>query len=254
MYTSSDDIGAWALSCLLLSLRITPVFAFAPPFTLTRFPALFRVLLGIGLSVSLLSVHPDLLMRDDRLGQLVVVAVAELALGAMIVLIFQLAFAAIQVVGRTIDIQAGFGLALLIDPTSRAQTPLVGTLFSYLAAAAFFSADGHLDLFGFLSATLEVFPLGAWAIPNAITRVTGFISMMFLTAFGAGGITIVALFLVDFVVALLSRTVAQMNVLVFGLQVKTIVVLTVLPLSFGAGGAVLAHMMFLTLKTLPRVL
>jgi flagellar biosynthetic protein FliR len=39
----------WALSSLLLSMRIAPVLGFAPPFTLMTVPAPVRVLLGVGL-------------------------------------------------------------------------------------------------------------------------------------------------------------------------------------------------------------
>lgn len=254
MTAAVPDLGQWAISCILFSLRIAPAFAFAPPFTLIRTPALFRVLMSIGLATCILSGNARAIIALPGTGALVLCAVRELLLGMMVVLAFQLAFAAIQLVGRTIDIQAGFGLALLLDPTSRAQTPLVGSFFAYLAAAAFFSADGHLDLLRILAATLEAFPLGAWSLPDTITRVTGFMSMMFMMAFGVGGGAVLILFLIDLIIALLSRTVTQMNVLVLGLQIKTFALLLVLPLCLGIGGALLARMMLITLQTLPRLL
>jgi flagellar biosynthetic protein FliR len=52
----------------------------------------------------------------------------------------------------------------------------------------------------------------------------------------------------------MSRTVSQMNVLILGLQVKSIVLLLVLPTSFGIAGALLARMMAMTLQSLPRLL
>src|SRR5438270_491160 len=73
-------------------------------------------------------------------GALLAAAGSELILGILFAVILQAAFAAIYVAGRTIDLQAGFGLAVLIDPTSNASTPLIGTLLAMLAGMLFFAA------------------------------------------------------------------------------------------------------------------
>jgi flagellar biosynthetic protein FliR len=181
-------------------------------------------------------------------------AVREAMLGVMFVLAFQLVFAALYLAGRTVDIQAGLGLAMLIDPTSRAQTPLVGTLFAYAAGAIFYAMDGHIELLRLMSASLEAIPVGRWTMPGSIGGLSAFISTIFLTAFGVAGAAVLTLFLADLAIALLSRTVPQMNVLVLGFQVKTIALLLVLPICFGLGGALLARMMAMTLQALPRML
>lgn len=248
-------LSDWAVSALVLGLRIMPVFAFAPPFTLIRIPRLFRVLLGLGLSACLLSARPQTaLLSASHLGALLTAAGHELGVGLMVILAFQLAFGALYLAGRTIDIQAGYGLAVLIDPTTRTQTPLVGTFFAYAAGAMFFALDGHIELLKLLGASLDAIPLGSWAMPHSIERVTAFMALVFLSAFGVAGAAILALFLIDMAIALLSRTVPQMNVLVFGIQVKVIVLLLVLPASFGIGGALLTRMMVTTLQAIPRML
>jgi flagellar biosynthetic protein FliR len=73
-------------------------------------------------------------------------------------------------------------------------------------------------------------------------------------AMGVAAASILALFLVDMVIALLSRTVPQMNVLVLGFQVKSLVLFLVLPLSFGMAGALFLRLMTLTLEALPRII
>ena len=79
-------------------------------------------------------------------------------------------------------------------------------------------------------------------------------SVIFLMGFGLGGMVVLALFLTDLVIALLSRTVPQMNVLMLGFQVKSLVLLTVLPLSLGAGGALLMRMVTFSLDQIPRMI
>lgn len=243
------------MSSLLLSLRIAPMFAFAPPFSLVRAPALVRLLLGIGLAIAVVSGNPSLTsLADLSIGTLLVAAIRELMLGTIFVLAFQLTFGALYMAGRTIDIQAGFGLALVIDPTTRAQMPLAGTLFAYAAGAIFFALGGDRDLLRLIAASLEAIPLGATHAPLSIGPLAGFMSMVFITAFGVAGGTILVLFLADVAIAFLSRTVPQMNVLILGFQVKTLILLMVLPTSFGLAGALLARMTTMTLTAIPRLL
>jgi flagellar biosynthetic protein FliR len=251
--TGIRSLEGWIVSSLLLGLRLGPLLVMAPPFTLARVPRLFAVLMSLGLAAALVSGHPGALITDLSPGTLVLFAARELLLGLSLATAFQIVFGALYMAGRTIDIQAGYGLALIIDPTTRTQTPLIGTLFAYAAAAVFFSVDGHLELLRLLSIQLDVVPLGTWNSPHSIAPMASFVSAVFVSALGVGAAAIVALFLVDMIIALLSRTVPQMNALVMGFQVKTLVVLVVLPASFGLGGAVLLHLMTMTLQALPRI-
>jgi flagellar biosynthetic protein FliR len=252
---AGQALSQWIVSSLVLGLRIAPVFSFAPPFTLVRIPLLLRVLFGLALSASLVNAFPQTAMLANLdISAVFEASVRELGLGLMFVLIFQIVFGALYVAGRVIDIQAGFGLAMVIDPVTKAQTPLVGTLFAYAAGAMFFAFDGHLELLRLIGASLDAVPLGAWAMPHSIARVTAFISLSFLAAFGIAGAAVLALFLIDMSIAFLSRTVPQMNVLILGFQVKTIALLLVLPASFGLGGALLIRLMTTTLRALPRLL
>lgn len=128
---TAEPLVGWAFSSVLLALRIGPVFAFAPPFTLTRVPAVLRVLFALAVAAALVGGNPQAAAIDDYSpGALAAFAVRELLLGSLFVLAFQLTFAALYMAGRTIDIQAGFGLAMVIDPTTKAQSPLVGTLLA----------------------------------------------------------------------------------------------------------------------------
>jgi flagellar biosynthetic protein FliR len=250
----SDPVVSWVFACGLLSLRVAPVFAFAPPFSLTGAPPIFRALLGVGIAICLVAGHPAQSRVSIELGPLVVAALRELMLGSIFVLAFQLTFAALQVAGRTIDVQAGYGMAMVIDPATKAQSPLIGTLFSLLAGVTFFAADGAADLLRIFSASLEVMPLGTASPPQSLGPLTQFMGLIWLTAMGVGGGVILCLFLTDLAIAALARTVPQMNVLVLGFQVKAIVLLLVLPVSLGFSASLLLRLVRMTLEGLPRLL
>lgn len=254
MISAVEPFVSWLIATLLLSMRISPVLAFAPPFTLVRTPAVVRVLLALGLSGVMIGALPDMPPPPTEAGPLLAAAVRELLLGSIFVLAFQTAFGAIYVAGRTVDIQAGFGLASLVDPTSRVQTPLVGSIYAYAAGAIFFGMNGHLDLMRIIAASLEAVPLGQATLPQDLAPVAAFLGAVFTVAFGVAGGVILALFLADVAIALLSRTAPQMNVLVLGFQVKTLLLMVALPLTLGVSGALLARLASITLQSLPGLI
>lgn len=243
-------LSQWLVISLLLALRIGPVFAFASPFSLLRIPARLRLILGLAIAASL-AASMKMPFASLEASSLILAGSHELLLGVVLLLAFQLAFAALYLAGRTIDIQVGFGIAVLIDPTSRSQVPLVGTLFAYAAGAVFFAFDGHLDLLRVLGASIEAVPVGSWQMDGAIDRVLSFAATALMVAFGFAGVAIAALFAIDLAVALLSRTVPQMNALVLGFQVKTLALFAILPICFGISGALLIRLMRISIEALP---
>lgn len=242
-------------AALLLSLRIAPMFAFSPPFTLMRTPATVRVILAFSLSFWLVLANPQASYLNGAVGDaLIASALMELFLGITLTLALHFAFGALLVAGRTLDYQVGFGLSLIADPTLKTQMPLIGTLLAYAGGALFFASDGASDLLALWSYSLRVVPLGLYAPDGDIRPLAGFISAAQLIAIGIVGAVMVSLFLIDLGLAFLSRTLPQMNVLVLGFQVKTITLLALTPFVFSFSGGLILRLMRLALETMPDLL
>ncbi len=239
------------LAALLVSLRLAPSLAFAQPFTLLRVPVMVRVLLAVGLALWLVDARPGL--TTDRLADhgLIGLFFGELMVGISIALALQLAFAAILWAGNVLDVQAGFGLATLADPTTQAEQPLASTVLAYAAAAVFFTTGAQYDLLALWAASLETLPLGYGLLAPDLAALGSYISGVFGLALGLVGATMLALFLADLVIAFLARTLPQMNVLLLGFQVKAMVMLLTLPLSIALGAALLLRIARLALTAPP---
>jgi flagellar biosynthetic protein FliR len=243
------------IAVLLVSLRVAPTFAFAPPFTLLRTPASVRVALSLGLAIWLVVAHPATTSGVDVSSRgLIAAAASELLLGMTLTVALQIAFAALMTAGRAIDIQVGFGLAQIADPTLRTHMPLVGALFSYAAAAVFFATDGPLDLLAIWSRSIEAIPLGGFITGPRLEPLLGYMQVVFILAMGLAGIVFLVLFLIDLSVAFMSRTLPQMNVLLLGFQVKTIALLLTLPFVFAFSGAVFLRLMRLAVDAMPELI
>ncbi len=241
------------LHVMLASIRLVPVLGFSPPFTMIKIPSQMRVLVAITLAAAIVGTEPSAALANAGTGEIVQTAASELAIGIAMALALQLAFAAIGFAGRALDIQAGFGLAFLIDPTTRAQVPLIGALFTYAAAAIFFATEGPYDVFAAFSASFRAMPVGSLFTPPGIDGLLALISSLWVVSLGVAGLGMFVLLLIDIAIAMLSRTLPQMNVLVLGFQVKSIVSLLLLPATLALGASAIARILRLAIEAMPRL-
>ena len=241
------------VATLLVSLRIGPVLMFAPPFTYLRIPSSVRLILCFALAAWLVAANPtETISSAGAPNILITGGFSELLLGIAMSICLQLAFAAILTAGRAIDFQAGFGLAVLADPTLRTQMPLIGTLLAYAAGIVFFSTEGPADFLAIWSRSIEQLPLGTYSATAGVPVLLQYVSSVFVLAFGLAGLVLLALLLVDIAIAFLSRTLPQMNVLMLGFQVKTITLLVTLPFVFSLSGSLFLRIVRLAIDTTPQ--
>jgi flagellar biosynthetic protein FliR len=244
------DFVAFAEATLLCSLRLGPSLAGAGPFGLIRIPTTVRVFLALGIAGAMMGANPDQVANFAvQDGNFLLAAPSELFIGVLIALALHLAFSAVQFAGRIVDLQAGFGMALLADPNLRGQMPLVGSLMAYACAIVFFSTSGPADLLVILARSLEALPLGAAFEPPRPEAILSLWSAVTLLALGLSGLLLLVLFLIDISIGLMSRTLPQMNVLMLGFQVKTLAVLILLPLTIPTASALYLRIIRLTFET-----
>jgi flagellar biosynthetic protein FliR len=244
------DVGVQSLLAILLaSLRIAPVLAFAPPFTLLRIPVSVRLIISLALGGLFLPQSPSSLIADFASASgFVQAAAAELLIGLSVALPLQVVFGAMLFAGRAIDIQAGFALALLADPANTGQMPLIGTLFAYCAGAVFFAVGGHFDLMAIWAGSFAELPLGSAALDPDPSALLALMSSAFVIAVGLAGIVLLALFMIDLTIAAISRTLPQVPVLILGFQVKTIAVLVTVPLAISLSATIYLRLIRLALQ------
>ncbi|WP_217590764.1 flagellar biosynthetic protein FliR [Burkholderia sp. GbtcB21] len=228
---TAESFVGWSTAALLLSLRIGPLLVLAPPFARLRIPARIRICLALALAGAFATPLPDVL-RDNQ-AALVECAISELALGFALAFPFQAAFAALSFAGRALDVQAGFGLAMIIDPGSRERAPLFGTLLRLGAGAIFFASGAHLELLRLIAASIDRMPPGTARVIASPQAFIGYFAVVMGIGIGAVAAAMLALFLIDLSIAFLSRTLPQMNALMLGLQVKAIAAIAVTSLSIG---------------------
>jgi flagellar biosynthetic protein FliR len=213
----------WLFAALLLSVRVAAATALIPVLGPTEIPGPVRVLLAFGLSVIMLTALPVAPVAIDSLAQLGAAALVEALIGGSLSFGFLVVYAATQLAGRVLDIQVGFGIASVLNPSTRSLAPLLGTVLGMAAIAVFLALDGHHVLIQALAASTRAMPPGASLFRPDWEAVFGHSAVMFTFGAGIAAPIMLALLLTDIAMAVLARSMPLLNVFVLSFAVKIVV-------------------------------
>lgn len=235
------DTG-WAVALFLVAIRVAGVLLFAPVFGFATLPGRIRMVFVLVLSavlVATLAAPPA--AASGSAGSLVLAAGRELLLGAAMGFGIVATFAAFMFGGRILDYQIGFGVATLFDPSSRVQSPLMGTFLTMLGAVLFLALDAHHTLIRALAYSLTAVPPGA-AHELDPQLLIGQFGLLFTYGLVLVAPPVMALALADLAVAFAARVMPQVSAYFIALPAKVLLGLVVTALSLRFMGPYIAGM------------
>ncbi|WP_177505381.1 flagellar biosynthetic protein FliR [Anaerosinus sp.] len=217
---------------LLVLTRISGIFIMSPFLGSRNIPMVIRV--GCALAISLvlfpvLSQESQSIVLPQNLIIYTLVIFSELFVGWIIGFVASLAFSAIHMAGQLLDMQIGFGVVNVLDPTSGQQVPIVGSFKYNLATIVFLVSNSHHMLLSSLFDSFHLIPvMGAHIKPEIVTLIVDMIWAVFVIAIKISIPILVAIILTDVGLGILARTMPQMNIFVVGIPAKIFVGLFVL--------------------------
>jgi flagellar biosynthesis protein FliR len=226
-----DVAISWITAVLLLTIRFGVVIYMAPNIAASSVPSRIVLMWVIALSVGLLTIANVQPVEIIDLGGLFRAALSEMLLGGLLGFGMVAAFAAFLLGGRIVDFQMGFGVAGLIDPATKAQAPMIGTILNLIAIMVFYALDGHHYLLRGLAFSVEKIPPGAWLGGFDASVVIAHFGSMFVFAIAIVAPVIFSILLLDVGLAIMARTMPQMNVFIVSLPLKIFTGLSVAALS-----------------------
>lgn len=236
------DIG-WLIAALLVSARVAGATMIAPVLGPTQIPAAARVVLVIGLSAFIVAALPlTAVAVPTNVFALAAAALGEVVYGLAFAFGFIVAYAATQVAGRALDVQVGFGAAAVLNPATRAFSPLLGSVFGMLMIAAFLALDGHLVLIKALAASITVAPPGSVLTNLPAAAILNHSAATFTFGLALAAPVMFMLLLADLAMAVFARSMPQLNVFVLGFAVKIVLGLTGLALAVRFASAALGRL------------
>lgn len=220
-----------ALFALILA-RVSGLLATAPLFGAQSAPRRVRALLAVAITLLVMPVHSQTvttagLLNDGMnvlsFGRLIAL---EAIVGAMLGLGVMVLISGVQMAGQIVAQMAGLAIGEFFDPSFNSSVSVFGQLFYYVTSAVFVAMGGHHMA---LEALLDTF---AWAPPGQVVFhagyadvMTGLLSQSFELALRAAAPLMIALLLSTIILGLISRTLPQINVIVVGFSLNSLLTL-----------------------------
>ena len=204
---------------LVLVSRIGGLLAALPVFSGRTIP--IKVKLGLVLTLSLM-LAPSIPMPTVSLDPMILVGgmLSEMTIGVTIGLAVRLLFGALEVAGELLGIQMGFGAVHLFDPTTSQQTPMIAQFFTMLASLIFLSLNAHLFAMATIIHSYEAIPaFGAHLSSHLGEEILLLSQRMFTIGLKLSAPVLIAILLINVLMALLGRAVPQVQVFVLSFPI-----------------------------------
>ena len=216
---------------LLMLTRCSGIFLIAPFFGSLNIPIMVRAATAFMFAVVLFPVVDGLGPVDAPTSVLMytVAVLKELFIGWLIGFVAYVCFSAIHMAGKVMDMQVGFAVVNVMDPTSGQQIPLIGSFLYNLGIIVFLVTNGHHMIITALAESFRVVPLLTMQPNLSLTMImVNFTNGIFVTGMKIAMPVTFAILLVNVALGILARTMPQMNIFVVGIPLQLMVGVSIL--------------------------
>ena len=223
---------------VLVLTRIGSLLMSLPVLGTASVPMQVRALLAVGISLVLTPLFwGQPIPQPENLLALGSLLAREAILGLALGLAVMILLSGVQLAGQIMSQTSGLTLADVVDPTFETSVPLLSQILEMLAVAIFFLVGGHRQVLEALMRSFAWMPPGQGRLPSGLVEALSSITAhSFEVGIRASAPVMVALLLATLSVALISRTLPQLNAVAVGLNFNSLIVLGVLAFCLGAVG------------------
>jgi flagellar biosynthetic protein FliR len=217
------------LAFVLVLARVAGLVSFLPIAGFKNAPALIRIVLAVCIAIALFPVWPDLPNELPSFGRLVAWAFSELGFGIVVGLAVAFLTEAFVLGAQALAMQAGYGYASTIDPTSQADSGVMPVTMTLVTGLLFFATGVDRELIRLLGLSFVKFPAGSWA--PAAASVDGILQLgagMFSLGLRVAMPVMALLLLIDLALAMLGRMQQQLQLLSLAFPVKMLAAVAIL--------------------------
>lgn len=213
---------AYFLAITLVFLRVTTFFIVLEVLFPTGTPKLLKGVLGLIVSYGVVSgIDYSNILEINNNFTLIMYMVNEIIVGAILGYISNLVFQMVIVAGSYMDMQVGFAMMTVMDPSSNANITMLGNLSKLMAMVMFFIVDGHHTLIRCLIKSFNVVKLGQGLIfTDTFQVILDAVVNFFLIGVKIAIPVVLIIIITDLCMGLVSRTVPQINVMILGMPIK----------------------------------
>ena len=221
-----DVLQGQIAAFLLVLTRTSGIFFVSPFFGSQNIPEQIRAATAFAMAILTFPILLDEMTIEAPATVLMFTAliIQELFIGWLIGFVGYVVLAAITMSGKIMDMQVGFTIAQVMDPTSREQSPLIGSFLYNLTIIYFLAVNGHHMIVAALIESFRAVPFNAitWhgSMADFIINLTNGI---FLTGMKIAMPVTFSILITNVGMGILARTMPQMNIFVIGVPMHLII-------------------------------
>ena len=211
---------------ILVLTRSSGIFLLSPFFGSLNIPITFRAVTALAFTLVLFPVVTvdNFIELPTSVIMYLAMIIEELFIGWLIGFVSFVSFSAINLAGKVMDMQVGFAIVNVMDPTSGQQIPLIGSFLYNLAVMIFLITNGHHMIIAALAESFKLIPtLGAhWSEPF-ISMIVDITATIFTTGMKIAMPVTFAILMTNVGLGILARTMPQMNIFVVGIPMHIMI-------------------------------
>lgn len=211
---------------LLAAARTAGFVLTAPPFNTRTLPGRAKATLAFALAIPLATPMSRGAPPLDAVATLPTFAL-QVAVGAALGFLVQLAVSVVQMVGDLIDVAGGFSLSMAMDPLMMVQNSVMGRLHGYLAVVLLVATNLHLTVLQGLSRSVTDMPAADLRPAALAAALTEGIGALMTAALQVAGPLIAVMLVADVTLGLLTRAAPALNAFALSFPLKIMLTLVI---------------------------
>lgn len=246
------------ITFIFVLIRMSAFVVSWPIFGSTLLPAPVKLLLALSLALLLFPViDTSQMVASPTTSELMFLSIKEAFIGLSIGFLARMILFSVSIAGQIISVTMGLSGAQLFNPATGETSTPIDQFQIYLVSLLFLALNGHHLFLSALAASFEMVPLSLNLISVAGFASMGeFVQQIMIIGVKLSTPVLVAVTLMNMVMAIIGRAVPQINVLITSLSVNILVGFLVmifsLPIVLGQTEVLLnfsAESLFRLLKT-----
>jgi len=219
---------------IIVLLRISGIMILAPFFSSQTIPVHIRIALSFVASLVLAPSLPlDRIPAELNLGNIAALFPGEILFGVLLGFAAACVFAGFQFAGQVISFQLGFSIINVIDPQTQVESSVFSFFQNYIGLLFFLMVNGHHWFLLAVNQSFTVLPVGGIQLQAPLAEYVIHMSAgLFVIGVRIAGPVIAVSIITDIVMGVLGRAAPQINKLIEGMPLKTLVGFGCLSFSF----------------------
>ncbi|MFL6414952.1 MAG: flagellar biosynthetic protein FliR [Bryobacteraceae bacterium] len=200
------------LGFALVLSRMAGVFVFIPMPSQDAGPGVGRIAIALACTLALFSRWPAVETGNTGIALLALWMISELALGTAIGLMVSFISESLTFGAQVLGLQAGYGYASVVDPTTQADSNVLPVLVQLTAGLLFFTTGLHRYVIAAFAESLNAYPPGSFVLNRQFaTTVVQLGSSIFTVGLRLALPVVALLLLTDLALGVIGRISSQLQ-------------------------------------------